>query len=41
MKFRDFMFSAGYGKFFLKVLNLYSVAYLIKVVWILLCFALW
>jgi len=26
---------------FFKVLNLYSVAYLIKVVWILLCFTLW
>jgi len=25
---------------FLKVLNLYSIAYLIKFVWVLLCFAL-
>jgi len=25
---------------FLKILNLYSVAYLIKFVWVLLCFAL-
>jgi len=31
MKFRDFMFFVAYGKFF-KVLNLYSVAYLIKVI---------
>ena len=32
MKFRDFVFFAGYGKFCFKVLNLYSVVYLIKVV---------
>jgi len=31
MKFRDFVFSAAYGKFF-KVMNLYNVVYLIKVV---------
>jgi len=39
MKFREFVSFAAYGKL-LKVFNLYSDVYLIKVVWVLLGFSM-